>query len=615
MRSVSCVRSVLVLVAALLGTGREATTALAQDGAYIVEPWNGSYTAVKIQPGDQKIVAAGAMTITNPDNTTESRMAIARYDSLGYPDSTYGSGGVAAPALGTSSERGYDLVLQPDGKAVVSGYNSANGSFAVARFRSNGTLDNGFGFGGWTTFQARPGFNPAEAVGLQSTGKIVVAGTSALLDSEAEVARFTAAGTIDSGKGGFGKIVQGKAIGYSLDTFGGMPNAGLHDLSVQPDNKLVAVGYAYPDGTSRRLLVARYTASGTLDTTFNGNGYSLFLPSGISDANGWGVALQSDGKIVVTGFCTGTDGDYDMLVTRFNANGSLDTSFGGGSGYVRLDNGAVYQSRELGKDVAIQPDGKIVAVASTLVTGNPNNVMVARFNVDGMSDATFAAGGYKLGVPLPDTGFHSFSGRGVALQSDGSIIVAGDDDQGTSGGHPLLMRFFGTASPLLAAGSPTGTPATATLTVGAVKPLVDKAIAIWQARGADTSRLGHIDIAIADLGGTTLGLASGHSITLDDNAAGWGWDAGRPTGRGRRMAAGRMDLLSAMVHEVGHLLGHDHDEAGVMAATLTPGVRQLLADPIPGPGQADPAAQPTPARPAFASLAGRGRRARAFARR
>ena len=49
------------------------------------------------------------------------------------------------------------------------------------------------------------------------------------------------------------------------------------------------------------------------------------------------VALQSDGKIVVAGFCTGIDGADDMLVARFNANGTLDTSFGGGSGYVRLD--------------------------------------------------------------------------------------------------------------------------------------------------------------------------------------------------------------------------------------------------------------------------------------
>ena len=92
-----------------------------------MEPWIGSYSDVQIQPGDRKIVAAGGV---NPNNDyTDQRMAIARYDSLGNPDNTYGSGGpsipplsgVSAPALGSSNESGYDLVLQPDGKAVVAG--------------------------------------------------------------------------------------------------------------------------------------------------------------------------------------------------------------------------------------------------------------------------------------------------------------------------------------------------------------------------------------------------------------------------------------------------------------------------------------------------------------
>jgi len=148
------------------------------DGAYIVEPWAGTYQAVQIQPGTgNQIVAAGTMDITNP--TIDHRMAIARYDSAGNPDSNYGSGGVSAPPLGPGTEYGFDLVLQPaDGKAVVSG--TGSGGFVAARFNTNGTLDGSFGTGGWNTLDALAGdsYNPAYGVGLQSTGKVVAAGFS-----------------------------------------------------------------------------------------------------------------------------------------------------------------------------------------------------------------------------------------------------------------------------------------------------------------------------------------------------------------------------------------------------------------------------------------------------
>ena len=83
-----------------------------EDGAYIVEPWLGHYWGVEIQPGDQRIVAAGL---------GPTGVAVARYDSLGNADTSYGSGGVANP-VGPTTATALSLVLQPDGKAVVAGY-------------------------------------------------------------------------------------------------------------------------------------------------------------------------------------------------------------------------------------------------------------------------------------------------------------------------------------------------------------------------------------------------------------------------------------------------------------------------------------------------------------
>src|SRR5207237_1204557 len=114
--------------------------------------------------------------------------------------------------------------------------------------------DGGFGSGGWTSVNVQVDYyGGTPGVGLQSTGKVVVAGTSmfasgipATAASSAVAARFTASGAVDSGKGGFGQIVQGKATGYTLNTFGTLNN-DFTDLAVQPDDKVVAVGYTHTD--------------------------------------------------------------------------------------------------------------------------------------------------------------------------------------------------------------------------------------------------------------------------------------------------------------------------------------------------------------------------------
>jgi hypothetical protein len=129
-------------------------------------------------------------------------------------------------------------------------------------------------------------------------------------------------------------------------------------------------------------------------------------------------------------------------------------------------------------------------------------------------------------------------------------------------------------------------PASQTLAPTRVPSIFAEALRRWQAAGVDTSGLGDIQLRIADVGGTTLGLASGHTIRLDDNAAGWGWFVNPTRWAGSEFTTpgdqgeqNRMDLLTVLEHEIGHVFGREHDKGGVTQGTLDAGTRRTV-DPI-----------------------------------
>jgi len=356
--------------------------------------------SVAVQP-DGRIVAAGYTSIGS------HYVAVLRFNADGSLDTTFDGDGMLTTGFGTPQAVGHDVVVQPDGKIVVAGYvyGVANDDFAVVRYNVNGSLDTSFGTGGKVTTDLGSTGDHGYTVALQSDGKIVVAGgTGASLFA---LARYNTNGSLDSSFDGDGRVTT--AVGSSSVAYG---------MALQPDGKIVVVGES--GSGSYIVAVARYNADGSLDTSFDGDGWVTTAVG--SPSRGRSVALQPDGKIVVAGE-TGS-GSYNVALVRYNGNGSLDTSFDG-DGQVTTAVGA--SSRGYG--VALQSDGKVVVAGSS-----DGDFALVRYHGNGSLDSSFGTDG-KATASLGSDAAYS-----VALQSDGKIVVAGESNYGIA-----VARFIGGA--------------------------------------------------------------------------------------------------------------------------------------------------------------------------
>jgi uncharacterized delta-60 repeat protein len=222
--------------------------------------------------------------------------------------------------------------------------------------------------------------------------------------------------------------------GFQAHPFNGA--AGGNDLAVQADNKIVMVGFCRPVSTVFQC-VARYNENGSLDTSFGGEGYVV---TDVATAR-WGVALQSDGKIVAVGYVTVSPTSETIAITRFNTNGTLDSTFGSG-GKVLANIGLYGLTR--GTAVAIQPDGKILisGTSAPFQTFPPVPLgyqgVVARYLNNGTLDSSFGNGGI-FRLEMSD----ATKAQSLALQADGKVLIGGyrDSSNGSLSPASLLVRL------------------------------------------------------------------------------------------------------------------------------------------------------------------------------
>jgi hypothetical protein len=240
---------------------------------------------------------------------------------------------------------------------------------------------------------------------------------------------------------------------------------------------------------------------------------------------------------------------------------------------------SVTGSYSISNPVAVDPLGRIL-VGGRMGPNGGGKMIIARFTPQGALDPQFGIGGWNTSGSTLRLVVDQNSMLSMTLQPDGKAVLVGTS-LGSGGVGFATARFEGDSA-LLAASLPQHA-SSKSLTVKEAQPLLTEAEAIWRAAGVDTSTLGAIDIHIADLAGAELGLADEvhHAIWLDDNAAGWGWFVDKTRWNnanylmpGDHVPRDHMDLLTVVEHEVGHLLGKEHEASGVMADTLSAGVRR-----------------------------------------
>jgi uncharacterized delta-60 repeat protein len=376
-------------------------------------------------------------TVTAADATKQDYTVTVTVSSSfsGFLDKNFGTGGRVTTPVGSSDDYALALGIQSDGKIVVAGYsyNGKNYDFALVRYNIDGSLDDGtsndstpadqFGTGGKviTDFgSAADDYDDvAYALAIQSDGKIVVAGFSNNGSNyDFALVRYNTDGSLDDGFGAHGKVITDFGIGHDV----------AYALGIQSDGKIVVAGTSY---NGKNFALVRYNTDGSLDDgTSNdstpadqfGTGGKVITDFGSADDDyddvAYALGIQSDdGKIVVAGY-SNASGNNDFALVRYNSGGSLDTTFDT-DGKVTT---AVGSGLDTARALVIQADGQIV-VAGTSNNGGKNNFALVRYNkTDGSLDTSFDTDG-KVTTPV---GSLDSAATALGIQSsDGKIVAAG----------------------------------------------------------------------------------------------------------------------------------------------------------------------------------------------
>lgn len=394
-----------------------------------------------------------------------------RFNSDGTADASFDQDGILALRLGPDDAIGWtdltNITLLPDGKMLVTGSvnedtSSANNSLVIARFNADGSLDATFKNGGKVL--TNPATNTSETVvgtAILDNGSILVAasssdvvgnGTGLAEPQHIVLARYLPDGTPDASFGIGGLRTAGNT------------HARPNKMIVQADGKILVVA---TDTNSKPgyydFMLFRYNSDGTPDQGFGTGGLlkTTFTSTTYNkSAHAFNVAVQADGKIVAVGSAPPQTNNERLqsgfAVVRYNADGSLDTTFSGDGKFHQFiwpDNGtwrpqgdaAWGESRA--RDLHIGDDGSIL-VAGTTFKGqfglgeSAYQAAMIRLHADGSLDTTFGTNGYVTAVPMLGMNSNFLDFANLLVGPDGRIVLGGGSNDSSVGYHPAIIGFL-----------------------------------------------------------------------------------------------------------------------------------------------------------------------------
>lgn len=356
---------------------------------------------------DGKVIVMGSTV-----NGTDDDLLLIRYTKDGLLDTSFGTNGYVRYG-DYDRDRGLGLAILPvDDSIIVTGYSTIGGSreLLVVKFSANGTfvkdllysdLGTDIGFG----------------IALTPDQKIVIIGESSSSQAQKQdllLLRLDFDLQFDPGFAQFG------AFHYNGPASG---NEKGFAVVVQPDGKLVASGAAVTSNSKEDMLVIRVNQDGSLDSSFGSNGSFVWSSPGDYADYANNLALQPDGKVIVTGAAASATG-FQIVTMRLLSSGQLDSGFG--------QDGLVTYTGLTGSDaypygLLVQQGGRIIVAGSSMNSAGNKDAVLLRYTTDGQLDPLFGGEGLLI---FEGPGGGTDVANGLALQPDQAVLVTGYSNNG-----------------------------------------------------------------------------------------------------------------------------------------------------------------------------------------
>ncbi len=383
---------------------------------------------------DVAVDASGRIVISGRiDIAPNTHMALWRYNADGTPDTTFGGGDGLVTTTGTAGgtlDEGADVAIDGSGRIVVAGYSNTAGSrqeMVLWRFLDDGTADASFGTAGVVIYDRGFGEDDwADALLIDASGRILVTGVSSNATPDRDMALWRY-----TDAGALDTTFGGTGVVFQHNAAGGNGDDEGYGLALDANGNIVVVGDSSntsPPNTD--LVVWRFTDAGALDAGFDGDGIALYS-GGYSDI-GAQVTVDIESRVLAVGTSDSAT-SRSFVVLRYTADGVLDTSFSG-------DGVASYTTADgaLGWCIGMDSRQRIVAAGASGMPGAANDLAVIRLLDDGSFDPAFATTGVAIyhypAVSRSDAG-------GIAFDATGRIVVAGSIEVAVPP-PPIHMTFW-----------------------------------------------------------------------------------------------------------------------------------------------------------------------------